>query len=114
MAYITSEAPGRAYRLYDLDLPYRVPGFSIGFAISNLKQIGVWESLPRGLRDKAQAAKASWSALKLTQKDLDSIPDDAWQTIARTLGVRWRYADGPAGAGLGLAAEPVQENEVVN
>jgi hypothetical protein len=30
--------------------------------------------------------------LKLTQKDLDSVSDDVWKTIAAEFGVRWRYA----------------------
>jgi hypothetical protein len=80
--------PHVAYRFYDLDLPYRVPCFGVGVAISKFKQIGVWPKLPHALKE----AKGSWSGLKITQKDLDSIPDDAWETIAVQLGVRWRYA----------------------
>jgi hypothetical protein len=34
-----------------------------------------------------------WSGgVTLTQKDLDSVPDEVWETIARALSVRWRYA----------------------
>ena len=28
---------------------------------------------------------------EITQKDLDSIPDDAWKTIAVEFGVGWSY-----------------------
>ena len=80
------------YRLYDVELPYRVPCFGVGIAISKFKQIGVWHKLPQALKEKAKDAKGSWSGLKITQKDLDSIPDDAWETIAVELGVGWRYA----------------------
>src|SRR5262249_7341164 len=84
--------PHVAYRFYDLDLPYSVPCFGVGIAISKFKQIGVWPKLPHALKEKAKEAKGSWSGLKITQRDLDSIPDDAWETIAVELGVRWRYA----------------------
>jgi hypothetical protein len=84
--------PHVAYRLYDVELPYRVPCFGVGIAISKFKQIGVWHKLPYALKEKAKDAKGSWSGLKITQKDLDSIPDDAWETIAVELGVGWRYA----------------------
>ena len=88
-----------AYRLYDVELPYHVPGLGVGIAISKFKQIGVWDKFPPFLRDKAKAAKGSWSGLKITQKDLDSIPDDAWERIAVELRVRWRYATAPSGYG---------------
>jgi hypothetical protein len=38
--------PHVAYRLYDVELPYRVPCFGVGIAISKFKQIGVWRKLP--------------------------------------------------------------------
>jgi hypothetical protein len=85
----------RKYRVYDLDLPHRIPGFAVGFAISKFKQIGVWGKLPVTLKSKAREARGSWTGLKLSQKDLDSIPDDAWETIAEELSVRWRYATFP-------------------
>jgi hypothetical protein len=82
----------RVYRVYDLDLPYRIPGFGVGFAISKFKQIGVWDKLPAALKNKAREARGSWGGLKLTQKDLDSVSDDVWKTIATEFGVRWRHA----------------------
>ena len=92
MPYVAFETQSRTCRIYDLDLPYRIPGFGVGFAISKFKQIGVWDKLPAALRNKAREARGSWSGLKLTQKDLDSVPDDAWRTIATEFGVRWRFA----------------------
>jgi len=92
MPYVACESQSRTHRIYDLDLPYRIPGFGVGFAISKFKQIGVWDKLPAALRNKAREAKGSWSGLKLTQKDLDSVPDDVWRAIAAAFGVRWRYA----------------------
>jgi hypothetical protein len=93
MPHVLFKTQSRAYRVYDLELPYRVPGFGVGPAISKFKQIGVWDKLPAALRNnKAREAKGSWSGLKLTQKDLDSVPDDAWRMIAAEFGVRWRYA----------------------
>src|SRR4249919_550503 len=86
-------ADRRAQRLYDVELPYHVSGFVVGIAISKFKQIGVWDKLPYALKDKAKAAKGSWSGFKITQNDLDSIPDDAWEKIAKAMGVTWRYAN---------------------
>ena len=86
------EMQSQKYRIYDLDLPHRIPGFAVGFAISKFKQIGVWGKLPVTLKSKAREARGSWTGLKLDQKDLDSIPDEAWQTIAEQLSVRYRYA----------------------
>ena len=65
--------------------------------ISKFKQIGVWDKFPQALKDKARAAKGSWAGLKITQKDLDSIPDDAWEKTAVVLGVKWRYATATRG-----------------
>jgi hypothetical protein len=104
MPHVVFGAHSRAYRLYDVKLPYRVPGFGVGVAITKFKQIGVWDKLPHALKDKAKEAKGSWTGLKITQKDLDSIPDDAWQTIAVELGVGWRYATASSGGGRELAA----------
>ena len=92
MPHVVFETQSRARRVYDLELPYRVPGFGVGFAIGKFKQIGVWDKLPAALRNKAREARGSWSGLKLTQKDLDSVSDDVWKTIAAEFGVRWRYA----------------------
>ena len=65
----------------------------MGIAISKFKQIGVWDKFPCALKDKAKEAKGTWiGSLKITQKDLDSIPDDAWKTIAVEFGVGWSYA----------------------
>ena len=103
MSHVTVVAQSR-YRLYDIDLPLRVPGFAIGFAISKFKQIGVWHKLPPALKDRAREAKGTWTGLQLTQKDLDSVPDDAWATIATELSVRWRYAAAPGGCQRDSAA----------
>jgi hypothetical protein len=95
MSHVTVVAQSRVYRLYDLELPYRVPGFAVGIAIGKFKEIGVWDKLPHALKDKAKAAKGTWTGMKLTQKDLDSVPDDVWETIATQFRVGWRYATAP-------------------
>ena len=89
MARVASGAHSRAYRLYDAEFPCPAPGFGAEFAISKFKQIGVWDKLPHAVKDKAKAAKGSWTDLKITQKDVDSIPNDAWETIAVELGLGW-------------------------
>ena len=79
-------APGSSgCRTYTFDLPYHVPGFGIGFAISRLKRMGVWEKLPQPLRQKTKTARGSWSGVKITKRDLDAIPDDVWAKIASEL-----------------------------
>jgi hypothetical protein len=104
MPHVVFGAHSRAYRLYDVELPYCVPGFGVGFAITKFKRIGVWDKLPHALKDKAKEAKGSWTGLKITQRDLDSIPNDAWEIIAVELGVKWRYATASSGGGRELAA----------
>jgi hypothetical protein len=101
--YDVTLAAHTRHRIYDLDLPHRIPGIAVGFAISKFKQIGVWTKLPPALRAKAKDARGTWSGLKLTQKDLDSVPDEAWEIIAAALSVRWRYAAKP----VQCAHEPV-------
>ncbi len=44
-------------------------------------------------KTRPRRLKGTWiGSLKITQKDLDSIPDDAWKTIAVEFGVGWSYA----------------------
>jgi hypothetical protein len=107
MAHVAFAA-SRAYRFYDVELPYRVSGFLVGIGISKFKQIGVWDKFPQTLKDKARAAKGSWAGLKITQRDLDSIPDDAWEKTAVILGVKWKYAPASKGFGGGVATSVVQ------
>ncbi len=45
-------ADRRAYRLYDVELPYRVSGFLVGMGISKFKQIGVWINFHRPSKTK--------------------------------------------------------------
>jgi hypothetical protein len=105
MSYVTLASHTR-YRIYDLDLPHRIPGIAVGFAISKFKQVGVWTKLPPALRAKAKDARGMWGCLKLTQKDLDSIPDEVWTAIAKELNVRWRYAAQPVECPHELVAAP--------
>ena len=102
MSHVTFAANSR-YRVYDLDLPLHIPSFGVGFAISRLKKIGVWSKLPPALRAKARDARGTWSGMKLTQRDLDSVSDDVWEIIATEWSVHWTYAAKPVES----RAEPV-------
>src|SRR5262245_42425470 len=102
MSQVTFAGHNR-YRVYNLDLPYHIPCFGVGFAISKFKQIGAWKKLPPAVRAKAKDARSTWSGLKLTQRDLDSVSDDVWEIIATEFNVRWRYAAKSGESG----AEPV-------
>ena len=99
----TKVAPGflSRYRVYDLDLPLRIPGFGVGFAISKFKQIGVWSKLPPALRAKAKDARGTWSGMKLTQRISIRFRTMSGKSSPRIL--RWRYAAKPVERG----AEPV-------
>jgi hypothetical protein len=77
--------PHVAYRLYDVELPYRVPCFGVGIAINKFKQIGVWHKLPYELKEKARDAKGSWSGLKITQKDLEGTSKNSSRQVAANL-----------------------------
>ena len=67
MSHVTFAAPSR-YQIYDLDLPHRIPGFAVGFAITKFKQIGVWSKLPPALQAKAKDARVWGGGLKLTRR----------------------------------------------
>jgi hypothetical protein len=84
---LSQRSKGR--RIYHFKMPFHLPGIAIGWAIARLKQLGVWEKLPQAMRKKAKSAKASWSHLAITEKDLDSIPDEDWKVIAARLDLKW-------------------------
>ena len=89
MTDITLSPCSKANRIYHFGIPCRIPGIWIGMTIAKAKQLGVWEKLPRGLRQKAKSAQASWSGLAITENDLDSIPDEDWKVIAARLNLKW-------------------------
>jgi hypothetical protein len=92
MSDTTFESGHSACRSYAFELPYRIPIYGVGFAVSKLKQIEVWEQLPRALRVKIKSAKESWSSLKITKSDLDAIPDEVWHVIATEFDLEWTSA----------------------
>ena len=71
-----------AYRFYDFELPYHVPWFCVGMAVSKFKQIGVWHKLPHALKEKTKRAQGSWSGVKITRR--------IWMQFQMMLGKPWR------------------------
>ena len=106
MAHIAF-ADSRAYRFYDVELPYRVSGFLVGIGISKFKQIGVWDKFPRPLKTKLGLLRGVGPA-EDHPKGFDWIPDDAWEKTAVILGVKWKYAPASKGFGGGVATSVVQ------
>lgn len=92
MTEITFAVSTGTSRAYSFELPHKIPVLGVGFAMSKLKEIGVWEGLPRTLRVKIKSARESWSCLKITKSDLDTIPDEVWQRIASEFNLKWRPA----------------------
>ena len=88
-----AEARTSANRIYGFDVPVKVPFLAIGLAISKFKQIGVWDKMPALIKQKTKKAKASWSGVTITKVDLDSLPEDVWQTMAREFRLEWRPAE---------------------
>ncbi|MGE0037190.1 MAG: hypothetical protein AB7S93_16255 [Xanthobacteraceae bacterium] len=78
-------------RIYSFDLPVHIPFFAIGAVKRKFKQIGVWDDMPARIKQKTTAA--GWGGLTITKKDLDSLPDDVWLTIARALRLEWRQPE---------------------
>ncbi len=76
-------------RKYHIDLPYTIPSMFVSTAVDRLKGIGMWDSLPKHLQDKAESALSNWYGLELTQEDLDSIPNPVWKAIAANLNIEW-------------------------
>jgi hypothetical protein len=87
-------------RIYSFDLPVHIPFLAIGLVKKKFKQIGVWDSMPAHIKQKTKAA--GWGGLTITKKDLDSLPDDVWLTMARELRLEWRQPE-PAAAPSGGA-----------
>jgi hypothetical protein len=85
MSDVAFNSSSSASRTYNFRLPVHVPCFGIGMVIAKLKRIGVWEELPPALRQKTRSAGSDWSGLRITQADLDSIPDDTWNVVASAL-----------------------------
>lgn len=79
-------------RKYEFDLPYDVPFFGVGMAISELKEAGAWKDLPGSLRNKIECAQRSWAGVSITQEDCDLIPDEMWEKIAERLNLKWSKA----------------------
>ena len=73
-------------RVYSFDLPVHIPFLAIGFVKQKFKKIGVWDNMPVHIKRKTKAA--GWGGLTITKKDLDSLPDDVWLTMARELRTR--------------------------
>jgi hypothetical protein len=86
---MTDVSACRGKRVYHFGMPFHVPGIWMGIAVTKLKQLGVWDKLPDTLRQRAKVAKASWSGLAITERDLDAIPDHDWEEIAARLNLKW-------------------------
>ncbi len=70
-----------------LTLPYEVPGIAKGMMVDQIKKAGVWDDLPKPLQERITREAATWSPLKVTKEDLDSVPDKAWRKVAPMLGL---------------------------
>jgi hypothetical protein len=93
-------------RIYSFDLPVHIPFFAIASVKRKFKQIGVWDGMPAHIKQKTKAA--GWGGLMITKKDLDSLSDDVWSTMARALRLEWHQpkpAEAPSrGALVGAEA----------
>lgn len=78
-------------RIYSFDLPVHIPFLAIGLVKRKFKQIGVWDGMPAHIKKKTKAA--GWAGLTITRKDLDSLPDEIWLTMARELRLEWRHPE---------------------
>lgn len=89
-------------RIYAFDVPVHIPYLAIGFVKQKFKQIGVWDKMPVHIKRKTKAA--GWGGLTITRKDLDSLPDDVWLTMARELKLEWRQPE-PVAYNAAVCAE---------
>ena len=69
-----------------INLPYVVAAWKVGFAIQMIVQAGMWEKLPEAIAIKINTAYRNGTDLVVTKADLENLPDDAWEYLHSRLG----------------------------
>jgi hypothetical protein len=76
-------------RTYHFELPYSIPGMYVHFGRDRLRNEGLFQQLPPYIQDRFNAAADSWTALMITERDLNAIDDKPWALLARELELNW-------------------------
>src|SRR5262245_27229417 len=79
-------------------LPYRVPCFGVGIAITKFKQIGVWHKLPHTLKEKAKELSLKPRRRPVSREVSDSGTPRLKYPITGIAGCCARAASGHAAA----------------
>jgi len=75
-------------RSYSFELPYTVEGWKLKMGLSRYKHDPVYSRIPANLRAALEQGEATGRDVQIRKKDLDSLPDDVWDYIKQTLGLR--------------------------
>lgn len=68
-----------------IDLPYVIAAWKVGFVIQTIVQAGMWAKLPHAVAVKINDAYSNGRELQVTKADLDSLPDDVWEYLRSRL-----------------------------
>lgn len=68
-----------------INLPYVIAAWKVGYAIQMIVQAGMWTKLPFEVATKINDAYSHGRDLVVTKTDLDSLPDDAWEYLKSRL-----------------------------
>ncbi len=68
-------------RTYRIALPYTIPSWMVGLAITRINGANLWTSLSQDLAAKVNDAAKNRTALILTRDDLDALSDKTWAAI---------------------------------
>jgi hypothetical protein len=69
-----------------LQLPYTLPAWKVSIAVRMIVDANMWKRLSYELATKINDAVTGRHDLVVTQADLDSLPDDAWEYLKSKIG----------------------------
>lgn len=68
-------------RTYRIELPYTIPSWMLGFAITRINRANLWTSLSHDLATKVNHAAKNGTDLIVTKDDLDALSDETWAAL---------------------------------
>jgi hypothetical protein len=75
-------------RQYNFELPHTIEGWKLKLGLAQYRSDPVYNRIPANLRAALEQGEATGQDVQIRKKDLDRLPDDVWDYIRRTLGLR--------------------------
>jgi hypothetical protein len=76
-------------RIYDFSLPYDVGHLGMGILRSRLMGNPNYNQIPQEVRYKIEHSGST----KITEEDLNALPDHVWEEIARNANLAWHFGE---------------------